>query len=674
MTHMASVKSNQSIKTAVSKKSALSGGDFRDDGSDEVPDLPATRRTTNQNIEEKRRVSVSQLETMMAAPRPPPRLLRENRRDQAAAAKAAQRTMAQNALRGKLVKGLITARGCKGLTVSFEGVDQISDQEDEENEKDDGSLGRGSVFRSEASEVSIMQTRGPGRAVLSHLKLKTDKETRLQRVGKLSNEHWSARSTMPSLNISNRERERYEQVWKRYDYNKSGGLDLAECHDALADLGLKPSSRKDKLYIKTRIDLEGGELDFPKFCKLVTERQSQFHESERQYLQDLFKQYDGDRSGSLSAEELVKVFADLHVSPERDDERIAFLDAVVESDVDGSGEIEWEEFEILVQAVRSKISQCRREREVRIAQQMRLPTHVFLNFRHMLVSLHDSFRSLDESNEGAVSAEAVPDVMFELGFDKSLKRIQELCSKDEEILRLMGSGKVDFAILLQIAQRFRNLKDGHMTEDLQYIFNMYDLDHSGTISDDELLWLMRDLNLDTWKDSKDVMKLLDTFDLDGNGVIDFEEFKHLFNYVSELQDRAQREDERSCTEALGYSAEEVRELREVFVFLGGEESTSLTLPVVAQAFETMGFPLKSLEELHEYDVEKLGRLDFTGFIKVVKEKMPKQNRRNSLRRLSAGGLNPGLNPELIAAAATVAFASVNSSQSEKVDQWTSECS
>jgi len=550
-----------------------------------------------------------------------PKLLLEVRKERAATERmvgqVARKTEKVRGLRSRLAMGLAAQRA----STLGSGLASLVRTEEGENERD------GSQELTAAPEMRMVSSQ-----VLGRLKLKTSKQRRLDRLRKLTTLCWSSR-LKNAYGMQEKDRQRYEEVFKRYDYNRSGGLDLVECYDALADLGLKPMDRQEKLKLKHAVEAEDGELDFSQFCKLAHERQTQINDAERQQLMQLFQQYDTDHSGALSAEELLEVFTDLHLSPERDDERIAFLDAVVESDIDGSGEIEWAEFEILVHIVRQKISQCRREREVRICQQMRLPPHIFLNFRHMLITLHDGFRAFDKNGQGTVCAEDVPDLILELGFDKNLKSIQEKIDNDEVLSKLLEDHElVDFAVLMQIAQRLREINDGTMVEDLRRIFDMYDLDNNGTISEGEILKLMRDLGLEEWRDINEVTRLIDECDTDGNGVIDFDEFQLLFKTVSELQQRQQREMERQYSEGLGFDDAELRELREIFAMLDTEQANCLSFPEVTRALDLLGHSLGGEEALLLYDTEKLGRLDFKSFLQVMRDAVPRDER---------GALTPG---------------------------------
>merc|ERR1719203_360378 len=65
--------------------------------------------------------------------------------------------------------------------------------------------------------------------VLNRLKLKSSRGKRMERVEKLTTLHWHAKN---SVALNEQQRQRYEEVFKRYDVSRTVGLNLAECHDA----------------------------------------------------------------------------------------------------------------------------------------------------------------------------------------------------------------------------------------------------------------------------------------------------------------------------------------------------------------------------------------------------------------------------------------------------------
>lgn len=453
-----------------------------------------------------------------------------------------------------------------------------------------------------------------------------NKDKRMDRLKKLATLNRS-RSMKVNFHLKDRDRTHFEEVFKRYDYDRSGDLDLAEVHDALADLGLRPVERKDKTDLKQLIDASGGSLDFLQFCKMVHDRRHATDEGQQSKLRKLFSQYDFDDSGTLSVDELLNVFAALHLSPERDDERMAFLEAVMDADVDGSGVIEWEEFEMLVTSVKQKVAQCRREREIRICQQMRLPTEMFLSFRSDLIVLQEGFRMHDVTGQGTMRRDDVPHLLLARGFARSLKQATDYCECDEAIMSLThGREAVDFTLLLHIVARVREINEGSRSGDLRTVFDMYDKDGEGHIAEDDVRAILRDLAILTniEEEHNDVQRVIAHCDTDGNGTIEFEEFEMLVEHINELQRRHLRDQERSHATKLGFSDNETCELREIFAMLDSKQDGNLSFQDVAKALELVGKPDLDEQLLRKYDTEKNGRLDFKNFLVVMNDLMPRK--------------------------------------------------
>eukprot|EP00927_Polykrikos_kofoidii_P036604 TRINITY_DN30906_c0_g1_i1.p1 TRINITY_DN30906_c0_g1~~TRINITY_DN30906_c0_g1_i1.p1 ORF type:complete len:807 (+),score=141.54 TRINITY_DN30906_c0_g1_i1:96-2516(+) len=476
-----------------------------------------------------------------------------------------------------------------------------------------------------SSEKDIEKPKGSSR--LAGIQLRSDRATRLQRLRKLTRLHRSHVGIRLG-GLSDAERAKMVQIFKRYDYNGSGGLDILEVQDALADLGLKPSSKNEKLHITQMLIGMGDEVDFFQFCKIVHDRRINMKEAHRENLRRLFDQYDKDGSQALGAEELMLVFKDLSLSPDRDDERAAFLDAVVQCDISGSGEIEWDEFEPLVMLVREKLHQCRREREIRICNQVKLSPETFLAFRHELLALQDAFTRFDTENRGVLSHTEVMDLMYECGFEKDYCMMKRRCMQDPVLDGLLSQHEnVDFAILLQIAQRFRILRmNGRMKTSVHQVFEMYDTDCSGDLSAEEVQKMLRDLGISGdgrrgELTSQQIRTMIDEADADSNGSISLEEFELLLNEIMEMQNRKSREAERQMAEQLSFSDAELRDLREAFGILDANGSGTISLQLLAASLPSMNCRILSDDDLRAFDEEHLGRINFEGFVRIVRDAM-----------------------------------------------------
>lgn len=474
------------------------------------------------------------------------------------------------------------------------------------------------------AELTIDETEEESPSILENITLHSDREERLERLRKLTTLHRSSNRRHWD-GISRAERERFQEVFQRYDYNRSGGLDVVEMHDALADLGLKPTTKKEKVDLARKAaNQEGHEFDFKQFCRIVAQRRRRAVQAHRSHLKRLFDQYDTDHSGSLSADELLEVFNGLNLHAQQEDERIAFLNAVIECDVNGSGEIEWEEFEPLVQRVREKLGECHREREVRMREQMKLPPDIFLNFRSQLIPFHETFRKHEQDGSGTVCVSFLSTLAVDLGLAKDPLAFMDTWEHDEILKNLLDNrNSIDFAIFLQVAQRLRDLREGRGGQNLRRIFDMYDVDNSGDLSIDEIFRLMRDLGFEIQTSLKqEVRRLFEESDIDGSGMIEYREFTRFFHGACEMLQQKQYEEEQRAAEELGFTTSELRDLREVFHMLDHDNAGSLKFTEAMQALTFMGQNTATEQGLKKYDRFHLGRLDFISFLKAMNDINP----------------------------------------------------
>ena len=72
-------------------------------------------------------------------------------------------------------------------------------------------------------------------------------------------------------------------------------------------------------------------------------------------------------------------------------------------------------------------------------------------------------------------------------------------------------------------------------EDLDKLKSLYDRNHDGTLTRDEIMKMVHEYNLDRIKDPE-ILRILKRYDRDGNGHIDMKEIMHLENSVLDLQD------------------------------------------------------------------------------------------------------------------------------------------
>ncbi|KAI8514255.1 PREDICTED: calmodulin-like [Branchiostoma belcheri] len=130
----------------------------------------------------------------------------------------------------------------------------------------------------------------------------------------------------------------FKEAFELFDKDGNGSIDLEELRTVMTKLGQNPTNSELRDMIN-EVDTDGdGTIDFTEFLTMMTQQMKQMHQEEE--LRDSFKLFDKDGNGSISAAELRQVMANL--GEKLTDEEV---DAMIrEADVDGDGEVNFEEF------------------------------------------------------------------------------------------------------------------------------------------------------------------------------------------------------------------------------------------------------------------------------------------------------------------------------------------
>lgn len=134
------------------------------------------------------------------------------------------------------------------------------------------------------------------------------------------------------------------------------------------------------------------------------------------------------------------------------------------------------------------------------------------------------FNKFDKNGDGKISSSELKDVLHALGSDVSsdeVKRILAELDKD-------GDGYVDFQ---EFAEFHVNGSDGGncSSKELRDAFDLYDLDKNGLISASELHAVLKRLGEKC--SLSDCRKMISSVDADGDGNVNFEEFKKMMNHA-----------------------------------------------------------------------------------------------------------------------------------------------
>lgn len=137
-----------------------------------------------------------------------------------------------------------------------------------------------------------------------------------------------------------------EKIFKEFDADNSGFLELDEVKNALDKLSgnfnIQPTLEDVKNIVAEQDTDNNGKLDMAEFCKLFDSIQ----ESGNQ-IREQFQFFDRDGNGKVSKKELKKALRELNENISKTDLKRMIKDA----DVDGDGEIDFEEFQKILASV-----------------------------------------------------------------------------------------------------------------------------------------------------------------------------------------------------------------------------------------------------------------------------------------------------------------------------------
>lgn len=147
-----------------------------------------------------------------------------------------------------------------------------------------------------------------------------------------------------------------------------------------------------------------------------------------------------------------------------------------------------------------------------------------MNYDDEKKRLLDIFQAFDTNNDGQLDFKELVDGYTEY-FKGDVERAEFEVSEIMEKLDINDNGNIDYSEFM-IAHL--NVATMIQEDKLKEIFNLFDIDHSGTITAEELKKILGakgnkkdDIDDNEWD------KIIDEVDKDGNGEISFHEFKEM---------------------------------------------------------------------------------------------------------------------------------------------------
>lgn len=239
------------------------------------------------------------------------------------------------------------------------------------------------------------------------------------------------------------------ELFLRFDYDRTGYLDVLEVTFMLKDFGLLPRMEKERntvFSIMEACDENGnGEFDFGEFLGLVHQIREYAMGRCKDELLYTFERYDRDCSGELSIGELSGLLCGLGLVPHtrREQEELAQLIHLV--DTDGSGLIDYKELQVLCQRIKENMIRLRYESEVVKARAMGFEDGEIHDLRFAFDRLDTSFNGRIDKNEAKVCVQMTKIPCTLEAFDESFKQLD-----------LDRSGELEF---LEFAELMRLLRE-----------------------------------------------------------------------------------------------------------------------------------------------------------------------------------------------------------------------
>lgn len=210
------------------------------------------------------------------------------------------------------------------------------------------------------------------------------------------------------------------------DVDQNGGLDDVEVVGALLEHGLVPKESDKRAHVEwlvmqaAREDIGGdGLITFASFLELVHQVREDCQSFEATKLREYFDECDKDRNGMLSFAEASVMFEKLGLVPQCRDDQDEMKDVLFKVDEDDSADIDFPEFQRLIQNITEKLRMNQRHRENEICKQLGYAPH-------QVAELREIFFNLDPHSHGDIGIAECRKVVTMLRMDLPSAKLNAL--------------------------------------------------------------------------------------------------------------------------------------------------------------------------------------------------------------------------------------------------------
>ncbi|CAM0949060.1 unnamed protein product [Alopecurus aequalis] len=148
-----------------------------------------------------------------------------------------------------------------------------------------------------------------------------------------------------------------------------------------------------------------------------------------------------------------------------------------------------------------------------------------------LREFREAFAFFDNDGDGRISAEELSTVVRSLGQSPTDEELRDMVRDVDAD----GNGTIEFSEFLALMSRQREAADadGSADEELREAFGVFDRDHDGHISKEELRHVM--ISLGEKLTDEEVEGMIAEADLDGDGLVNFDEFVRMMMLSDQQQ-------------------------------------------------------------------------------------------------------------------------------------------
>eukprot|EP00928_Gymnodinium_smaydae_P028647 TRINITY_DN2179_c0_g3_i2.p1 TRINITY_DN2179_c0_g3~~TRINITY_DN2179_c0_g3_i2.p1 ORF type:complete len:851 (-),score=156.08 TRINITY_DN2179_c0_g3_i2:194-2746(-) len=246
--------------------------------------------------------------------------------------------------------------------------------------------------------------------------------------------------------------------FQRYDVDNTSRITNEEMMPMLKELGLMPSTLVECQEIEELVEQaekeDAGMFQFKEFLILVKSIREHRQERIRDEQLKSFEHYDKDHGGDLSVEEISMLLLDLGIAPRNRTEQAELATMIHAADEDGSGTIDFMEFQDLCQRIDEKLKQIRYEQEIDFAMSHGFTEAQMRDFRWV-------FDTLDVEGSERLSLTDVHSCLSAMHKNISWETVEATYQR----LECDGDGDLDFLEFLELMQLMRD-NEGLFSEDL----------------------------------------------------------------------------------------------------------------------------------------------------------------------------------------------------------------